>query len=195
MKKVDARGLECPAPVIETKKIMEEGIEEILVVVDNDTASRNIRRLADKKGYELTEEIRDDGIYLKLKGKDSEAEGEVSLSENETGDWALLILSDRMGSGSDELGEILMKGYFYALTETKPFPKAVLFLNGGIKLALKGSSVLKDLKVLQEQGVEMLVCGTCLDYFEEKENLGIGVVSNMYDIVEKMNEAPKVVRA
>ncbi len=194
MKKVDARGLECPAPVIETKKIMEEGIAEILVVVDNDTASRNISRLADKKGYEFLEEIREDGIYLRLNGKDGEVEGEVSLSENETGDWALLIASDHMGSGSDELGEILMKGYFYALTETAPFPKAVLFLNGGIKLALNGSSVLKDLKVLQEQGVEMLVCGTCLDYFEEKENLGIGVVSNMYDIVEKMNEAPKVVR-
>jgi selenium metabolism protein YedF len=194
MKKVDARGLECPAPVIETKKIMEEGIAEILVVVDNDTASRNISRLADKKGYEFSEEIRDDGIYLMLNGKDCEVKGVISLPENETGDWMLLIASDRMGSGSDELGEILMKGYFYALTETAPFPKAVLFLNGGIKLALNGSSVLKDLKVMQEQGVEMLVCGTCLDYFEEKENLGIGIVSNMYDIVEKMNEAPKMVR-
>ena len=73
-------------------------------------------------------------------------------------------------------------------------PKAVLFLNGGIRLALKGSSVIKELTVLKEKGVEMLVCGTCLDYFGEKDNLELGTVSNMYDIVEKMNESPKVVR-
>jgi len=196
MKKVDVRGLACPAPVIETKKIMEEGITEILVLVDNDIASKNISRLADKKGYSFSEEKREDGIYLELIGKNGETDEKqkTSLLKDETGDWVLLIESDKMGSGSDELGEILMKGYFYALTEAAPFPKAVLFLNGGIRLALKESTVLKDLKVLQEKGVEMLVCGTCLDYFNEKANIGIGIVSNMYDIVEKINEAPKVIR-
>ncbi len=196
MKKVDVRGLACPAPVIETKKIMEEGITEILVLVDNDIASKNISRLADKKGYSFSEEKREDGIYLELIGKNGETDEKqkTSLLKDETGDWVLLIESDKMGSGSDELGEILMKGYFYALTEAAPFPKAVLFLNGGIRLALKESTVLKDLKVLQAKGVEMLVCGTCLDYFNEKANIGIGIVSNMYDIVEKINEAPKVIR-
>jgi len=196
MKKVDAKGLACPAPVIETKRVMEEGAREILVLVDNDIASKNISRLAEKMGYSFTEEKRQDGIYLELIGKDGKSDENQKTPQikNETGEWVLLIASDKMGSGSDELGEILIKGYFYALTEAKPFPKAVLFLNSGIRLALKGSPVLKDLKVLQEKGVEMQVCGTCLDYFNEKANIGIGIVSNMYDIVEKINEAPKVVR-
>ncbi len=194
MKKVDARGLDCPKPVIETKRIMDGGAAEIIVIVDNDTASKNVGLLANKRGYSFAEEKREDGIYLNLKGA-GEKTGEKETSRvNETGDWVLLMASEHMGTGSDELGKILIKGYLYALTETKPLPKAVLFLNGGIRLALKGSAVVKELALLQERGVEMLVCGTCLDYFGEKDNLELGTVSNMYDIVEKMNEARKVIR-
>ncbi|HKL10408.1 MAG TPA: sulfurtransferase-like selenium metabolism protein YedF [Clostridia bacterium] len=194
MKKVDARGMDCPKPVIETKKIMDEGAPEIIVIVDNDTASKNVSLLANKRGYDFSEEKKEDGIYLKLKGIGESTENKPDSSENETGEWVLLMASEHMGEGSDELGKILIKGYFYALTEAKPLPKAVLFLNGGIRLALKGSAVLKELSHLQEKGVEMLVCGTCLDYFGEKDNLELGTVSNMYDIVEKMNEYNKVVR-
>ncbi len=194
MKKVDARGMDCPKPVIKTKKIMDQGASEIIVIVDNDTASKNISLLAKKKGYDIVEEKREDGIYLKVKGLGQPSSEKEDSSEKETGEWVLLMASDQMGEGSDELGEILIKGYFYALTETKPLPKAVLFLNGGIRLALEGSPVMKSLEEMSEQGVEMLVCGTCLDYFGEKENIGIGLVSNMYDIVEKMNESNKVVR-
>jgi len=194
MKKVDARGMDCPKPVIKTKKIMDQGASEIIVIVDNDTANKNVSLLAKKKGYDIVEEKREDGIYLKLKGLGQPSSEKEDSSEKETGEWVLLMASDQMGKGSDELGEILIKGYFYTLTETKPLPKAVLFLNGGIRLALEGSPVMKSLEKMREQGVEMLVCGTCLDYFGEKENIGIGLVSNMYDIVEKMNESNKVVR-
>jgi len=194
MKKVDARGLDCPKPVIETIKVMDGGAAEIIVIVDNDTASKNVSLLAKKRGYAFAEEKREDGIYINLK-TDGEKTGEKKASnKKETGEWVLLMASEHMGTGSDELGKILIKGYFYALTETKPLPKAVLFLNGGIRLALKGSAVIKELTILQEKGVEMLVCGTCLDYFGEKDNLELGIVSNMYDIVEKMNESHKVVR-
>lgn len=194
MKKVDARGMTCPKPVIETKKAIDGGAAEISVIVDNDTASKNVGLLAKKNGYAFSEERREDGIYLELKGSGEAFENKEDSSEKETGEWVLLMASEYMGTGSDELGKILAKGYFYALTEAKPLPKAVLFLNGGIRLALKGSAVTKELAVLKEKGVEMLVCGTCLDYFGEKENLEIGTVSNMYDIVEKMNESGKVVR-
>ena len=99
-----------------------------------------------------------------------------------------------MGRGSDDLGRTLMKGFIYAVSQLETLPKTILFYNGGAKLTVEGSPVLDDLKGLAEQGVEILTCGTCLDHYGIKDQLAVGEVTNMYVIVEKMEQAVRVVR-
>lgn len=116
------------------------------------------------------------------------------LKIQEIFDSVVLVTSKGFGSGDDDLGDILMKGYFYTLSEGDTFPKAVIFLNGGVHLTVEGSPILKDLKNLETKGVEILSCGTCLDFYGFSSNLAVGGISNMYTIVEHMNAAKKVVR-
>lgn len=190
---VDARGLNCPAPVIKTKKVMEHSPEEdIITIVNNDAARENVKRLAENLGYQVVINEKDGDYHLYLsKGSCSEI---AAVPDNSLGDDVIYIPTDKMGQGSDELGKVLMKSYFYALTEAKPYPAAVIFVNSGVNLTVEGSDVLDYLKTLEEQGVEILSCGTCLDFFHLKEKLAIGSVTNMYTIVEKMNAASKVIR-
>lgn len=106
----------------------------------------------------------------------------------------VVVASDKLGDGDEKLGRILIKGFIYALTEQKNLPQTVLFFNAGVKLAVEGSDSLADLKLLAAQGVEILLCGTCLNYYNLTEKIGVGSVTNMYVIVEKINEASKVIR-
>lgn len=106
----------------------------------------------------------------------------------------VVISSDRMGSGNDELGKVLMKGFVFAVSKLDELPSAMLFYNGGATLTAEGSESLEDLKELEAQGVEIMTCGTCLDYYGLKEKLEVGTVTNMYSIVEKMNQAERILR-
>lgn len=109
-------------------------------------------------------------------------------------DMVVVVASDRMGSGNDELGKVLIKGFIFAVTQLDELPKAMLFYNGGATLTAEGSDSLEDLKSLEAQGVEILTCGTCLDYYGLKEKLAVGSVTNMYSIVEAMANAGKIIR-
>ena len=106
----------------------------------------------------------------------------------------VVVSSDRMGSGNDELGKVLIKGFIYAVTQLDTLPKKMLFYNGGATLTTEGSDSIEDLKSLEAQGVEILTCGTCLDYYHLKDKLVVGGVTNMYSIVESMAEAGKIIR-
>ncbi len=106
----------------------------------------------------------------------------------------VVVASDKLGDGDEKLGRILIKGFIYALTEQKNLPQTVLFFNAGVKLAVEGSDSLADLKLLAAQGVEILLCGTCLNYYNLTEKIGVGSITNMYVIVEKISEASKVIR-
>lgn len=99
-----------------------------------------------------------------------------------------------MGTGSDELGTALMKGFVYALCQQDTLPSTVLLYNGGAALSCEGSASLEDLKSLEAQGVEILTCGTCLNYYGLTEKLRVGQVTNMYVIAEKMMLADCIVR-
>ena len=189
MKEIDARGLVCPQPVINTKKALEEIIEgEVIVIVDNITAKENVSRLAENLNYEY--EVSDESgcHYIKIKKADG-----AMKPERKENSIVIVITSDKLGQGAEELGKVLMKSYTYALTETTPLPKAVLFLNSGVKLTVEGSEVLKNIKKLEDSGVEIVSCGTCLDFYQLKEKLQLGIVGNMYSIIEKMNSAGKVI--
>ncbi|TCO77997.1 sulfurtransferase-like selenium metabolism protein YedF [Marinisporobacter balticus] len=182
-KQVDARGLSCPKPVIETKKVLDQLTEgSITTIVDNEVAMQNVIKLAKSLHFDVViKEVEKDFYVQMSKG---EAGEEILCEIDQERDLAILFGSDTLGEGSEELGKILMKGYVYTLTEYTPYPKTLLFMNSGVKLTTEGSEVLGYLKQLESEGVEVLVCGTCLDYFHLKDKRAVGSVSNMYAIVD-----------
>lgn len=195
-KEVDARNQNCPKPVIMTKKALDsidEGI--ITTIVDNEVAKENVSKLAKSLNLEFTvDKNSSNEYYIHItKGETKESEESNVCTPNTFKDLTILFGKDKLGEGSDELGSILMKGYIYTLTEAIPFPSTLLFLNGGVKLTTEGSPVLDDLLKLQSEGVEILSCGTCLDYFGLKDKLAVGEVTNMYTIVEKLKNATNTI--
>ena len=205
--KVNAMGDQCPIPVIKTKKALSEVTEPSMVEVsvDNEIAVQNLSKMAKQKNLEYTcEKIADQHYVIKIKAdgqgveKQPEATqveevGEVCYPDRKT-NTVVVLSSDKMGDGSDELGKILMKGFIFALTELDELPNTILLYNAGVKLSTEGSNSIDDLKTLQAQGVEILNCGTCLNYYELTEKLEVGEVTNMYFILEKMTQANKIIR-
>ncbi|MCT4633375.1 MAG: sulfurtransferase-like selenium metabolism protein YedF [Firmicutes bacterium] len=190
--KVDARGLDCPMPVIKTKKALQES-EEVVAIVDNETAKENVSKLAKSMNCNINIRESEGDYYIDI-FKGEKASEEQLNEKSSIQDLVIFVGSDKMGVGSDELGEVLIKGYFYALTECEPYPKSILFVNSGVNLTIEGSPTLENLRKLESLGVEILSCGTCLDYYNIKDKLAVGGVSNMYTIVETMNNAKKVIR-
>lgn len=208
---VNAMGDICPIPVVKTKKAINElnGPDEIEVLVDNETAVKNVMKMAKSSGasaeYEqLAErqyrvlitvgEMADSGVQSVRPVKDVQAAENTAAGCRTCVGTVVAIGSDRMGEGSEELGHILIKSFIFALTQLDQLPDKILFYNGGAKLTVEGSESLKDLKDLEEQGVEIITCGTCLDYYEIKDKLAVGSVTNMYSIVETLQSAMSVIR-
>jgi len=191
MLEIDCRGLKCPEPVIRTKKALEEIDEGIIVsIVDNITAKENVSRLASNLNLKYDIEEKEGCFYISI-NKSKEEGQNCNYAAND--DIVIVITNDKLGNGNDELGKVLMKSYLYALTEASSKPKAMMFLNGGVKLTTEGSEVLENLTKLSDAGVEIISCGTCLDFYGLKERLKAGTVGNMYSIVEKMHAAAKVI--
>lgn len=195
---LDARGWACPKPVIETKKVLQTE-NELTVIVDNKAAKENVSRLATKMQFQVDIEEKDDGIYLHInKGKDVPVteitEEEISsYVQCSNGKLVLLITSNTVGRGSDELGGILMRALMHTFLETEPKPNMIILMNNGVKLAVNGSPVIDDLKALSEKGTEILVCGTCLNYFNLTNDVKVGQISNAYTITESLLQAGRVI--
>jgi selenium metabolism protein YedF len=196
---LDARGWACPKPVIETRKALQTDIP-LTVIVDNKAARENVSRLATKLGFQFQIEEKDDGIYIhidkgsvEIKQEDIQKEEPEDYINCNIGDIVMVIASDTVGKGSDELGGILMRAFMHTLLEVKPQPHTIILMNNGVKLAVTGSIVLDDLKELSDNGIEILVCGTCLNYFGLTDNVAVGEISNAYTIAETMLRAGKVV--
>jgi selenium metabolism protein YedF len=195
---VDARGLPCPQPVIQTRNAMREAGDEIVTLVSGADQVDNVRRLAERGGWITTVEHRDDAYAIRLvRGV---AAGEPELTPDLTacpmpssGLTVILVTSNRMGRGDDELGEILMRAFFHTLTELDARPDVIILYNAGVRLAVEGSPVMDDLTALADSGIELLVCGTCLGYYDLKERLAVGTVSNMYTIAETLLTAGRIV--
>ena len=211
---VNAMGDICPIPVVKTKKALGElnGPGEIEVLVDNETAVKNVTKMARSSGAEAESEQLWDKQYRvlitvgedaaeKLKSAKSPAVQPQGQTQQEAAagcrtcvGTVVAVGSDRMGEGSEELGHILIKSFIFALTQLDDLPDKILFYNGGAKLTVEGSESLEDLRTLEEQGVEIMTCGTCLDYYGIKDKLAIGGVTNMYSIVETLQSAMSVIR-
>ena len=207
-------------PVIEAKKALEKAEPGTIVevMVDNEIAVQNLKKLADHKGLEsVSEKLGDREVVVKITaaqdsrgageeagkkkdhagGPDGEEGGQEEVScQPDIRDKGMVVVlpSDQMGRGDETLGRLLMKGFVYALTQQDKLPGTVLLFNGGAKLSCEGSDSLEDLKELQAQGVEILTCGTCLNHFGIGEKLAVGSVTNMYEIVERMTGAGKIVQ-
>lgn len=196
---VNAMGDNCPIPVIKTKKAMQAltGPETIEVLVDNEIAVQNVTKLGKEQGGEVSSEKLGEKEYkvtIQMQGAPAAADTEAACVPDQKSDLIVVVSSDRMGSGNDELGKVLIKGFIYAVTQLDTLPKKMLFYNGGATLTTEGSDSIEDLKSLEAQGVEILTCGTCLDYYHLKDKLVVGGVTNMYSIVESMAEAGKIIR-
>ena len=197
---VNAMGDNCPIPVIKTKKAMQAltGPETIEVLVDNEIAVQNVTKMAESSGGAVKSEKIADKEYkvtIQMNGApETVSEGEETCMPDARDNTVVVINSDRMGSGNDELGKVLIKGFIFAITQLDTLPKTMLFYNGGATLTTEGSDSLEDLKSLEAQGVQILTCGTCLDYYGLKVKLVVGTVTNMYSIVETMAGAGKIIR-
>jgi selenium metabolism protein YedF len=198
VKIVNATGLACPQPVILAKQAIESHAK-VRVIVDNDTALENVKRLGTKLGCDVKTEKKNDDTYeinlTRKAGSDPAKEEFVPscvATPAQPGPFVIAISEDKMGRGNDELGYVLIRAFLHTVAGQAEKPDVMIFYNTGVKLALQGSEVLDDLKELASAGVEMLVCGTCLNYFEVKDKLGVGIVSNMYDIAGTMSRAGRL---
>ncbi len=196
---VNAMGDNCPIPVIKTKKAMQAltGPETIEVLVDNEIAVQNVTKMATASGGQVSSRKITDGefkITVQMEGALSAEEEEAGCMPDARDNTVIVVSSDRMGEGNDELGKVLIKGFIFAVTQLDTLPKTMLFYNGGATLTAEGSDSLEDLKSLEAQGVEIMTCGTCLDYYGLKEKLQVGTVTNMYSIVETMAKAGRIVK-
>ena len=185
---VDALGKACPMPVILAKKEIDAGNTSFVVAVDNEVAVENLKRLAESQA---TVETKDGNFHIAFTGDGAAAP--VSCADGKPANWALFVGKDFIGDGSVELGTSLMTMFFYTLAESDDAPRYILFMNSGVKLPVENEQVVEHLKALQEKGSEILVCGTCLKFFNIADDLKIGTVSNMYDISERMHAADKVI--
>lgn len=185
MYNIDAKGLICPKPVILAKKALKEH-DTIHIEVDNSASKENLEKMAVVMG--LKSEIKNEkNIYAITLSKTERTILDVGKSEA----YIIVINKEFMGSGSEELGSALMKSFIYTVTEAEELPKTILFYNGGVKLTTKGSPVLGDLNKLSQSNVEILSCGTCLNYYGLTDSLEVGAVTNMYEILEKQQQAGK----
>ena len=189
---IDARGLACPQPVIMAKKAIETR-GGCVIIVDNEAARDNVCRMAGSKECDFAIEEKDGGFFnIRISGA-----GTAPLPKKPTeaaGPLVVVFPCDRMGRGSDDLGMLLMRAFLHTLGEVAPKPDVMIFFNEGVKLTTEGSLVLDDLQDREKEGIKILVCGTCLDFFGLKEKLKAGIISNMYDIAEAMLSAGKVIR-
>ncbi len=186
---VDARGLNCPEPVIMTKKALDsQDVSEVLAIVDNRVALENISRLVKtmKLGSMVEEQ---DGLYYINITKEEAVPQKQSIKAGAT----VVVKSNVLGQGDDVLGSVLMKSFMYTLTQMEGELETLIFLNGGVLLTTAGSEVLEHIKNLAKNGVEVLSCGTCLDFYGLTDKLEAGSIGNMYTIAEEMFRARKLI--
>ena len=198
---IDCRGLACPLPVVNAKKAaesMNHG-DVLTVLVDNEIAVQNLSRFAEHKGFGVSADRKGEKEYAVIMGISGEAvkskEEEVACVMDSRRKGMLVVLSGNvMGNGDAKLGTSLMKAFVFALTKQDQLPDTILCYNSGAYLTCEGADTLEDLKLLESEGVTILTCGTCLDFYGLKEKLAVGGVTNMYDIVERMENAAQIIK-
>ena len=199
--KVDVRGLSCPQPVVKTKEALEKAQDKpLLIMVNSDVSRDNVIRFLKNSGAQIDRiEDKSGEYHIYTHGISGKVKVELSPEDYTCtpqpagGGTTIFINKDRIGHGSDELGNNLIKAFIATIKDLSIQPKTLCFMNSGVKLTIKKAETLSYLQELEAKGIELLVCGTCLSYFNLKEELGVGRISNMYDISETMLKSTKVI--
>ena len=203
MKTIDVRDLACPGPVLKLRELLNEGEREITMHVADELCRSNVTRFAASRNAEAEVEDPGDGTFVVRinAGGDSTGtrSGEEPLMVSEVsratvGPRVVQITAGTMGSGDDELGALLLRSFLKTQAELEQKPDAILFYNDGVKLCCEGSYLLDDLRGLEAAGVEIIACGTCLNFFELSEQLRVGRVTDMLEIAGRLAEAGSIVR-
>ena len=228
MKTINARGKACPEPVVMTKACVDQGEEELEILLDNPMSASNVMRFLESKDFSVL--LKDDDGMLSISARKKgasegvsktstflktldEPRSQKSLQEpvavfvpsvsarplpgtslpNGNVTFSVLITCKTLGQSDAQLGEVLMKSFLGTLSQLDNIPTCVALMNEGVKLALYDSSSCDHLKILEKKGVSVLVCGTCVNHFRLTEQIGTGTVSNMFEILEVLNKANKVI--
>lgn len=200
MRLIDCKGLICPMPLIETKKAIKESVigDEIQVDVDNDTSFNNISHFLNDNGlvFKYTKEALVYHINFIVNDLRTNTE-ELKINEkpkSNLGNYIIVLDKDVMGYGDSNLGKLLLKGFINTIEQLDTLPKEIICYNSGVTLAIKGSDTAQSLKKIENKGVKIMLCGTCLDFYSLKDNIEVGSVTNMLYIAEKLSGDLKIVK-
>ena len=199
---IDCKGMACPLPVVNAKKASEElsAGDVLTVLVDNEIAVQNLTRFAEHKGFAVSADKKAEKEYaviMHISGtvaEETEKEEVACVMDSRRKGMLVVLSANVMGTGDAKLGTSLMKAFVFALTKQDQLPDTILCYNTGAYLTCEGADTLEDLKLLESEGVTVLTCGTCLDFYGLKERLAVGGVTNMYDIVERMENAAQIIK-
>jgi selenium metabolism protein YedF len=199
MQILDLTGLKCPMPLIETKKALKQLDKQdaLKIIIDNETSVKNVVHFLNDHSIPVTRNKQGDLFELFVNPTDNltiESSDPALWCEPEAGGGHFVVFfsKDRIGEGSDELGHALIGAMLNTFKSTEHLPQKMIFMNSGINLVVNGSLFLPQMKELSEKGIDLIACGTCLDYFGKMEELAVGRVSNMHDILESLRHSPKV---
>lgn len=185
MKIIDALGIECPMPVIMAKRVIKEGEENFIVLVDNEVATQNLTKLGNQTGFTVNIKQTQPSKYeveFTISCK------ECSMSEENADSYVVVFDSNTVGEGDEDFGKKLIESFLLALTEQDRYPEFIICYNLGIELTTINSNTVEDLEKLEKQGVKIYSCGLCLDHYKLKEQLKVGEITNMYRICEIMTQ-------
>jgi len=195
MEVINARGLACPAPVLQSKNAIEEKLNSIEVMVDNEAAKQNVSRFLESQGFEVS--VQEQGSDFQIIGRRKEGMDFEGVMDEKPGaakkKIMVMVATDCMGHGDDDLGSKLIVSFLKTLKEMGDELWRLVFVNNGVKLTISDSEVLPVLKELEEEKTHILVCGTCLTHFNLLDKKQVGETTNMLDIVTAMQLADKVI--
>ena len=201
MKAYDVRDLACPGPVLKLRSLLDEGEREIQFHVADDLCRSNVTRFAASRNLGTEVEAQDDGTFVvrfsiadgASLGPDAQPSAEV-VAGTATGPTLVQVTADTMGTGDDDLGALLMRSFIKTLPELDSVPDAIIFYNSGVKLCCEGSLLLDDIRALEASGIEIIACGTCLNFYEIADKLAVGRVTDMLEIAGRLAAAGRVIR-
>jgi len=187
---IDARNLSCPQPVVLTKKALEK-TDEVITIVDNEAARENVSKFGASQGCEVSVETREDGFYLTLKKPEASLTKEEPKSATGT---VLFLGSDVIGRGENhQLGSLLMQSFLHTIRGLASRPETIVLMNNGVKLVTEDSLAVNELRQLENEGVAIIACGTCLSRLQLTDKVAVGQVSNMYTIADTLLKAEKII--
>jgi selenium metabolism protein YedF len=205
MKPIDVRTLACPGPVLKLRDLLDDGEREIVMHVADQLSRSNVSRFAASRGAAVEVEDPGDGTYVVTITAGDDAPGarpgeeellacDIPETAVGSGPRVVQITATTMGTGDDELGALLMRSFLKTQGQLDHTPDAILFYNDGVKLCCEGSTLIEDLRALDKAGIEIIACGTCLNFFELADRLRVGRVTDMLEIASRLAGAGSIVR-